>query len=136
AALEPTGRARRFPGRGYARDAFEAAIEVRRAEVAKPLSWGANSHFMAAAQPVGRLMEPVPLDDPFRGHSDVVAEEPLQGSLTNTDPIHHVVDVRYRTVADDEPDDPVYVAHVRVWWRQPRAEEPVGYHRHRRFVVE
>src|SRR5262249_47772276 len=109
--------------RRFAHDGLEVADEVRLVEVAKVLSKGGDVQFMAFGQPVGGLMEPVPLNNPFRGHSDVVAEEPLQGSLTNTDPIHHVVDVRYRTVADDEPDDPVDVAHGRVGWRQPGAEE-------------
>src|SRR5262249_60339493 len=102
-----TGCGARILPRRFAHDCLEVPDQVRLVEVAEILSQRGDVHVMAVGQPVGRLMEPVPLNDPLGSYADVLAEEPLQGSFAHADPVHYVVDAGDRTVADDHMDDPV-----------------------------
>src|SRR5215813_7209200 len=90
--------------RRFAHDRLEVADEVRLVEVAKVLGQSSDVQFVAIGQPVRRLVEAVPLYDPFGGHPDVLTEEPLQGSFAHTDPVHHFVNARDRTVTDYQLD--------------------------------
>src|SRR5262245_1998001 len=106
-ALRMAGCGTRILRRRFAHDCLEVPDEVRLVEVAEVLSQRGDAYVMAIGQPVGRLMEPVPLNDPFGSYADVLAEEPLQGSFAHADPVHYVVNASDRTVADDHLDDAV-----------------------------
>src|SRR5215472_17922182 len=108
-ALRMTGFCACILRRRLAHDCLEVADEVCLVEVAEILSQRGDGYVMAIGQPVRRLMEPVPLNDPFGSYTDVLAEEPLQGSFAHADPVHHVVNASDRAVADDPLDDAVDV---------------------------